>query len=119
MTPIETQHTIRIKIEEPPIAGVFYIRDKWLDKAKRFNKKIVLEYEGQIYITSYKEWMKGAKKMEKVFLIPDRPMLLWGQYIEKFKKKPEPEIIGNVMGSAIGGMKEEQIAFIKAKLGLI
>lgn len=87
MTPIETPNTIHIKIVEPPIAGMFYIRDKWLKKAKETKKKIVLEYNGEKYVATYKEWMKGAKKMEKVFLIKEQPMVLFGNYIRRFLKQ--------------------------------
>lgn len=114
----ETRNTIHIKILEDPIAGVFYIRDKYLKRAKLTGKKLVIEYNEKKYICTYKEWMKGAKRMEKIFLIPNQPMILWGQYIAKFKKKKEPEIVSNVMQS-ITSMPEKYRLQIKAQLGLI
>lgn len=93
----QTPHTIQIKVEEKPLAGLFYIRDKWLKIAKKTGKKIVLTYNNEKYIATYKEWMKGAKKMEKIFLIPDQPMILYGNYLSKFKIKEKPTKIEGVM----------------------
>lgn len=87
MKPVETANTIKIEIEEKPIAGMFYIRDKYLKRAKATGKRLVLEYQGEKYTATYKEWMAGAKRMEKEFLIPGSPMILFGNYIKKFPYK--------------------------------
>jgi hypothetical protein len=115
----ETQHTIHIKITDKPHAdGRFYIRLLYLEKAKKYNKKIIVEYQGQKYICSYKEWMKDSKKMEKVFLIPEHPMILYGNYIRRFiPKKPEVHIEG--MMNIAANMPEKYFLQAKAKLGLL
>ena len=89
----ETQNTIRIKAEKPHADGRFYIRDKYLREARDTGKKMVVELNGEKYMFTFREWMDGAKKMEKVFLIPDHPMKLYGNYLRKFTYRKEPEQI--------------------------
>lgn len=111
----KTQNTIRIKAEKPHADGRFYIRDKYLREARNTGRKIVVEHDGNKFMFTYREWMEEAKRMEKVYLIPDRPMVLFGNYLKRFEmKKPEEQI--SVMG-AFSRLSEAQRLQIRAALG--
>lgn len=110
----QTQNTIRIKAEKPHADGRFYIRDKYLREARDTGKKMVVDLNGEKYVFTFREWMDGAKKMEKVFLIPDKPMKLYGNYLKKFEmKKPIEQI--SVM-SAFAQLSEDQRLQVEAAL---
>lgn len=75
---------VEVEIRKPLFDNFVYIRDVYLNRAKREGVPIKIKipegaYKGE-YVTSYEEFMKGAKKMEKVFNIPNKPMVLWGNY---------------------------------------
>ena len=89
--PKQTPNTIHFTVEKDLIAGRFFIREKWLKIAKK-GKRIVIEYKGERYACTYREWMKGAKKMEKEFLIPNHPMILYGNYPRKLPLHKEVKV---------------------------
>ena len=73
---------VEIRINKPLYGTMAYIRDTYINRAKKLNipLRIVLPEGTAEY--SAKEWLKGAKRMEKVFLIPDKPMVLFGKIVE-------------------------------------
>lgn len=87
---VETENTIRIPIEKL-LGGRFYINNKFLKRAKATGKKLLLTYKDEKYLCTYKQWMKDAKRMKKPFLIPDCPMILYGNYVRRFIIKSEPK----------------------------
>ena len=66
-----------------------YIRDTFINKAIRFKRKLEIRVPGGYAIVDPKEWMKKGDRMEKVFLRPDEPMILFGGVIEVTKKTEE------------------------------
>jgi hypothetical protein len=61
-----------------------FLNEDYINKAKRLGKrmKIVVADVGTGLYT-WREWMRNAEYMEKVYKYPDRPMKLWGHYFEK------------------------------------
>lgn len=76
-------------IIKKPLYGTFcYIRDSHL---KGKNLKVIIP-QGSAVIDC-KEWISTGKKMEKVFLIPNKPMILWGNSVKievNEKENPRP-----------------------------
>lgn len=121
--PVELDTTIKINVEKP-IAGMFYIRDKYLRLARDKNKTITLVYKNKKYVATYKQWMKGAKKMTKEFLIPGNPMVLYGNYFMKFKtvistNNYDNHEINIIRSNTLMSMPEKYRRELKIKLGLI
>ena len=91
-------------MEKPLFGTKYYIRDKYIDIAKKRKLKLVLKTPDGIATYTPKEWMTGAEKMEKVFLIEDHPMILFGKHIKddvfkreerkKAEKQPETTVKG-------------------------
>ncbi len=83
-----------IDIKKPMFDNYVYIREETLKKAARYKKdgwKVVVRIpqgEGEI---DPLEWYKNGKRMEKVFLRPNEPMVLYGGYVPIPKAKPEKE----------------------------
>jgi len=57
-----------------------YIRNKYIKEAKRKNLYLKIITPKGTHYTTPQDWMKGCKKIEKVFKFPDRPMKLVGNY---------------------------------------
>ena len=91
---IITDRAVIIEMEKPLFGTKYYIRDKYIDIAKRRKLKLVLKTPDGIATYTPKEWMKGAEKMDKVFLIEDHPMRLWGKHIgsDVFKRLERKEL---------------------------
>lgn len=53
------------------------IRDKYIWKAKREHKKLKIECPQGFKIVSPEAFLKSARRVEKVFRFPDRPMVLY------------------------------------------
>ena len=92
----ETAHTLRIPIIEGVHKdGRFYIRKKYLVRAKLTGKKLVIyEKKGdkKEYLATVSEWMKGSKPMDKEFKIKGHPMRLYGNILSKFLYEEKKEI---------------------------
>lgn len=58
-----------------------YIADKYIQKARKTGKLLRINTPQKTRVVNYKDWLINAKFIEKVFLIPDRPMKLWGNYL--------------------------------------
>lgn len=101
---IITSRAVIIEMEKPVFGSKYYIRDKYIDIAKKRKLKLVLKTPDGIATYTPKEWLKGADRMEKVFKIPECPMILWGKHIKedvfkrierkKAEKVPETTIAG-------------------------
>ncbi len=114
----ETNTTYHILFKEVHADGRFYISKSRLTHIKLSGKRIVVEYKDEKYSFTYKEWMNGARKMEKVFLFPDRPMILYGQVLSKGKKivNEQPDNVSAI--NNLANMPEIYRNQIKASLGL-
>jgi len=121
---IITKHAVIIEMEKPVFGTKYYIRDKYINIAKKRNLKLVVKTPDGVATYTAKEWLKDADRMEKIFNFPDQPMILYGKHIymdvEKRteRKKEEPQMVENVM-SVITKMPTKYRLEIKAKLGLI
>ena len=105
------------KINKPIYSTYIAIRDKYLNKAIKYKTQCRVEIPQGVYIVDPKKWIKTGRKKEKVFLIPDRPMILWENHCERFPKEvPEPEPISTTQ--ALANMPEKYRNEIRSKLGL-
>lgn len=77
---------VEIEIKKPLYGSMVYIRDKYLKQAMKENGPINIICDGKKYMISPYEWTSDAKKMEKEFLIPGKPMILYGNHLAKFTK---------------------------------
>ncbi len=122
--PIITKTAIIFKFEKPIYGSFFTIRDKWLKIAKERGLNIVAQTEFGVATYKYKNWMKGAEKIEKEYNIPGVPMIMYGRSVlpdikkRIERKKQEPQIVDNVM-NVITNMPDKYRVQIRHKLGLI
>lgn len=89
---LETQYSIHIEIEKPVYGTFVYIRDKYIIQAKKTNKKLIIKTAGITGICTAKEWLKNSEKIKKVYLIPNQPMVMYGNHVSKFVKIEPKEI---------------------------
>lgn len=76
---------IEVFISKPLYNNFAYINESYIKKAEKLNQKLHIKTpKGEITCTP-QEWLKGAKRMEKVFLRPNEPMVLFGNNIPLFK----------------------------------
>lgn len=80
---------IKVHINRPVFGSFVYVRDKYLKQAKRENKHLKISCPDASCIVSATEWLSDAKRMEKVFLHPTNPMVLYGNDINKFSRREE------------------------------
>lgn len=77
---------VEVKIEKPLYGTMVYIRDKYLKQAIKENGPLTIICAGKKYMVGPYKWLEDAKKMEKEFLIPGKPMVLYGNHLSKFEK---------------------------------
>lgn len=73
-----------------PIYGSFYgVWDKWLKIAtKRGLKLVVHTNEGTATFENAKEYLRGAKRLERYYKNPNEPMVFWGRgFLDDIKKR--------------------------------
>jgi hypothetical protein len=102
-----------------PIYGSFYgIWDKWLKIAtKRGLKLVVNTNEGTATFENTKEYLRGAKRLERYYKNPNEPMVFWGRGFlpeilkrdqrKKLEKKIEDTQGENLIG-ILAKMKEQK-----------
>jgi hypothetical protein len=73
---------IEIKIYKPLYGTFCYIRDTYIWEAQRTGKKLRITVPQGVGIMTAEEWLNGAKRMEKVFKIPTKPMILYGNEVK-------------------------------------
>lgn len=82
---------IVVEIKKPLYGNFVYINESQLNKAISLGEKIeVVVPKGRAIIDPV-EWKKNGKRMEKVFLFPDKPMILWGGNVPLPPSKDEPK----------------------------
>jgi hypothetical protein len=110
------------------IYGSFYgVWDKWLKIAtKRGLKLVVHTNEGTATFESAKEYLKGAKRLERYYKNPNEPMVFWSMSFlpevlkrDKRKKaeKKEEAKQQNLIG-ILDKMREEQPEMYKKLRGV-
>jgi len=99
------------------IYGSFYgVWDKWLKIAtKRGLKLVVHTNEGTATFENAKEYLRGAKRLERYYKNPNEPMVFWGRcFLKDIKlrdkrKKLEEKVRntdGEILTSILTKMKE-------------
>lgn len=78
-----------MKFQKPIYGTVCAIRDRILKDAMKAGKLLLVECPGGQEVVSPKTWLTEGKRMEKVFKIPDRPMILYERSI-KLVNEPKP-----------------------------
>lgn len=71
---------IDITIKKPVYGTFVYVRDIYIEQAIREGKKLKVSIPQGVAITE-PEWWKQGQKLEKVFRIPDKPMILYGRHL--------------------------------------
>lgn len=83
------KHYWWMEIDRPIYGNVVAIREKILKEAKKNKKAIVINSPGCQEVVSPDMWIERSKRIEKVFKIPDRPMVLWqGEVKQEDNPKP-------------------------------
>lgn len=77
---------IEVTIKKPLFGTKVYIREKFLRQAAKEHTVVRVTCQGIAYLVEPKEWVKTGDMMKKVFLIPEKPMVLWGNFLERFQK---------------------------------
>lgn len=80
---------ISVHIQKPVYGSFCYVRDKYLKQAKREGKLLKISCPDAQCVVSAQKWLSDAKRMERVFLQPNNPMVLYGNSINKFSQREE------------------------------
>jgi hypothetical protein len=83
---------IYVDIKKPIYGNYVGIRDKYIWKAKREGKKLHIRIPQGSCTMSPDKFLKGAKRIEKVFLIPDKPMVLYANNIQLDNHTPLEDV---------------------------
>lgn len=75
------------------------IRDIYLNKAKKTKKMLKIITPTTVHYTTPEQWIKTGKKTSEVFLFPDRPMKLVGNYA--INNNPPPKSTPMVMDISV------------------
>lgn len=85
---------VEVNIRKPLYGTFVYIREEHITYAKKHGIPLKITIPHGTFTISHDDWMKNAKRIEKVFLRPDQPMVLWGNHVIKGEKpKPKQEEI--------------------------
>lgn len=74
---------VSLTIKKPLFDNFVYIRESLLNKAILRNERIEVIIPAGSALIDPKIWKQTGKRMEKVFLRPDEPMVLFGNYLLK------------------------------------
>ena len=70
-----------------PVYGLCVaLNEKLLDAAIKFKATLVVQCPGGEEIIEPKEWKKQGQRFEKVFMLPDRPMVFYQKNIFSVEK---------------------------------
>lgn len=125
--PIITSNTIIFDLYKPIYGSCYAIWDKWIKLADRRGLKLVVNTnEGTSTFKSAKEYLKGAKRLERYYKNPNEPMVFWSMSFlpevlkrDKRKKaeKKEEAKQQNLIG-ILDKMREEQPEMYKKLRGV-
>ena len=111
---------ITVPTIDKPLSGTYVaIYDKYINQAIRLHTKmkVCITGIGCEIVDPYK-WKETGKRIEKEFLIPGVPMILYGNTVHPQKEIPKPPEEVKTM-EALSGMPEKYRKIWKEKLGLI
>lgn len=70
---------IEVVIKKPLYGTFVYIRETFVNKAIREGKMMRVTIPQGSAVVDPNDWKETGKRMEKVFLRPDQPMILYGK----------------------------------------
>lgn len=82
---------VDVEIRDPMYGTYVGIRDTYLRQAIRQGKLLRITIPDGVGIADPREWIKTGKRIEKVFLRPDEPMILYANYVQLPIEKPDTE----------------------------
>jgi hypothetical protein len=77
-----------IKIYKPIYGDCVALRSRIIDDAIKFDKTLLVEVNGKIEKVTPRTWKQEAKKIEKIFKIPECPMILYQRTLRNITDKP-------------------------------
>jgi len=80
---------INVDIKKPIYGNYVGVRELYIWKAKREHKMLRITTPNGTTTISPTRYLEGATRIEKVFLIPDRPMVLYCKLLTPDKPKEE------------------------------
>ena len=72
------ERVITVDIKKPVYGNYVYIRGETLDKAIKHGVRLEIIVPNGKAIVDPAEWKRNGKRIEKIFLRPDEPMVLYG-----------------------------------------
>ncbi len=116
--PIITNQTIIFDLYKPIFGSFYGIWDKWLKIAeKRHLKLVVNTKEGTATFESAKEYLKGAKRLERYYKNPNEPMIFFARgFLDDIQKRDKRKKLeervrdtqGDVLMKVLTKMRERQ-----------
>jgi hypothetical protein len=114
--PTITSKVIIFNLYKPIYGSCYAIWDKWIKLADRRGLKLVVNTnEGTSTFKSAKEYLKGAKRLERYYKNPNEPMVFWSMSFlpevlkrDKRKKTEKKETQQQNLIGILAKMKEEQ-----------
>lgn len=87
-----TSTHVEIKIHKPVYGTFVYIREEHIKRAKMRNLKLLITIPQGTYERDPDDWILNSKRIEKVFLRPDEPMVLLGNHVvhKKIEQLQQP-----------------------------
>lgn len=81
---------IQIIIHKPVYGTFVYIRKAYIEEAMKqvIPLHIIIDNIGEAYLSG-ESWLDGSQMIEKEFLIPGKPMKLYGNHLSKFIDKAD------------------------------
>ena len=79
---------ITIEIKKPIYANYVGVREKYILQAKKYHKDLRIITPNGTGTVSPSKFLNGAERIEKVYLIPDQPMVLYCNHVKIDKEEP-------------------------------
>jgi hypothetical protein len=83
------QGFVTVEIKKPIYANYVGVREKYIWQAKREHKDLRITTPNGTTIISPTKYLQGADRIEKEFLIPGKPMVLYCKNLKVGKPKEE------------------------------
>jgi len=83
---------IEVNIHKPLYDNFVNIREKYILEAINRGEPLRIIIPQGSAVVDPRWWMKNGKRVEQVFKIPDRPMVLWGNYVPLRKSAEEKSL---------------------------
>lgn len=72
---------IAVTISKPLYGNYCFIRDKYINDAIRYHTKLLITVPKGSALVDPLWWKTTGKRMEKIFKMPDNPMILYGNTV--------------------------------------